>query len=56
MMVEALNNKGYNGFALSVPSFSELQNIYMLAAPVFVLMMSKVGNFLLNTLHVSALM
>ncbi|KAL1833781.1 hypothetical protein ACET3Z_003432 [Daucus carota] len=47
MMVEALNNKGYNGFALSVPSFSELQNIYMLAAPVFVLMMSKVAFYAL---------
>ncbi|KAK1369491.1 Protein DETOXIFICATION [Heracleum sosnowskyi] len=47
MMVEALNNKGYNGFALSVPSFSELQHIYMLAAPVFVLMMSKVAFYAL---------
>ncbi|KAL1801799.1 hypothetical protein ACET3Z_030446 [Daucus carota] len=43
MMVEALNKKGYNGFTLSIPSFSELQNIYSLAAPVFITMTSKVG-------------
>ncbi|XP_074334231.1 protein DETOXIFICATION 46, chloroplastic-like isoform X2 [Apium graveolens] len=47
MMVVALNNKGYNGFALSVPSFSEMQHIYKLAAPVFVLMMSKVAFYAL---------
>ncbi|KAK1402668.1 Protein DETOXIFICATION [Heracleum sosnowskyi] len=43
MMVEALNKKGYNGFTLSVPSFSELQQIYSLAAPVFITMTSKVA-------------
>lgn len=43
-MVEALNKKGYNGFTLSVPSFSELQNIYSLAAPVFITMTSKVSD------------
>lgn len=43
MMVEALNKKGYNGFTLSVPSFSELQHIYSLAAPVFITMTSKVA-------------
>lgn len=42
-MIDALSKKGYNGFALSVPSPKELLQIFMLAAPVFVTMMSKVG-------------
>lgn len=42
MMVEALNSKGYNGFAISLPSPDELLEIFMLAAPVFLTMMSKV--------------
>ncbi|KAK4437721.1 protein DETOXIFICATION 46, chloroplastic [Sesamum alatum] len=43
MMIEALNSKGYNGFAISVPSPDELLQIFLLAAPVFVTMMSKVA-------------
>ncbi|XP_059647624.1 protein DETOXIFICATION 46, chloroplastic isoform X2 [Cornus florida] len=43
MMVEALNKKGYNAFTISVPSASELLQIFMLSAPVFVTMMSKVA-------------
>ncbi|CAK9142069.1 unnamed protein product [Ilex paraguariensis] len=43
MMIEDLNKKGYNGYAISVPSFGDLQQIFMLAAPVFVTMMSKVA-------------
>ena len=46
-MIEALNNKGYNAYAISVPSPSELMEIFMLAAPVFVTMMSKVCDVLL---------
>ncbi|XP_057788474.1 protein DETOXIFICATION 46, chloroplastic [Salvia miltiorrhiza] len=42
MMIEALNNKGYNGYAFSLPSPDQLLEIFMLAAPVFVTMMSKV--------------
>ncbi|KAH6780099.1 MATE efflux family protein [Perilla frutescens var. hirtella] len=42
MMVRALNSKGYNGFAVSLPSPDEFLEIFMLAAPVFVTMMSKV--------------
>ncbi|CAI9103729.1 OLC1v1002267C1 [Oldenlandia corymbosa var. corymbosa] len=42
MMVEALNNKGYNGFSISIPSVTELTQIVTLAAPVFITMMSKV--------------
>ncbi|VVA30428.1 PREDICTED: DETOXIFICATION [Prunus dulcis] len=43
MMIEALNNKGYNGYAISVPSSKEFLTVLGLAAPVFVTMMSKVA-------------
>ncbi|XP_058190749.1 protein DETOXIFICATION 46, chloroplastic-like [Rhododendron vialii] len=43
MMIETLNKKGYNAFALSVPSPSELLQVFMLAAPVFITMISKVA-------------
>lgn len=55
MMVEALNKKGYNGFTLSVPSLSELQHIYSLAAPVFITMTSKVCDVLVHPLRLVAL-
>ncbi|KAM7470828.1 hypothetical protein LguiA_009011 [Lonicera macranthoides] len=42
MMIGALNKRGYNAFAISVPSPSELLQIFMLAAPVFVTTMAKV--------------
>lgn len=51
MMVEALNNKGYNGFAISLPSPDELLEIFMLAAPVFLTMMSKVIHAFLDSTH-----
>ncbi|CAK8576612.1 unnamed protein product [Lathyrus sativus] len=43
MMMRALNMKGYNAFALSIPSGRELLTILGLAAPVFITMMSKVA-------------
>lgn len=43
MMIQALNQKGYNGFAISVPSLTELLQIFTLAAPVFITMISKVA-------------
>lgn len=43
MMLIALNKKGYNGFAISIPSPEEFLQIFKLAAPVFVTMMSKVA-------------
>lgn len=46
-MVEALNKKGYNGFALSLPSSSELKYIFMISAPIFITLMSKVGGMYL---------
>lgn len=42
MMIEALNKKGYNAYAISIPSPKELLDIVALAAPVFVTMMAKV--------------
>lgn len=41
-MVEALKDKGFNGYAIVVPTASELLLIFKLAAPVFIMMMSKV--------------
>ncbi|KAL3722584.1 hypothetical protein ACJRO7_034885 [Eucalyptus globulus] len=41
--IESLKKKGYNAFALTIPSTSELLMIIGLAAPVFVSLMSKVG-------------
>ncbi|KAI3728865.1 hypothetical protein L6452_17510 [Arctium lappa] len=43
MMIEALKDKGYNGYAIAVPSAAELLQIFRLAAPVFIMMMSKVA-------------
>ncbi|WMV51466.1 hypothetical protein MTR67_044851 [Solanum verrucosum] len=43
MMIEALNNKGYKGFAISIPSTDELLQIFTIAGPVFLTMMSKVA-------------
>ncbi|XP_040364861.1 protein DETOXIFICATION 46, chloroplastic isoform X2 [Rosa chinensis] len=42
MMIEALNKKGYDGYAISVPSSKELLTVLGLAAPVFITLMSKV--------------
>ncbi|KDP41729.1 hypothetical protein JCGZ_26747 [Jatropha curcas] len=42
MMIEALNKKGYNAFAFSIPTLNELSMIAGIATPVFVTMMSKV--------------
>jgi hypothetical protein len=42
MMIENLNKKGYNAFAISIPSPHELLTVIGLAAPVLVTMMSKV--------------
>ncbi|WCJ40911.1 MATE efflux family protein [Euphorbia peplus] len=43
MMIDSLNKKGYNAFSISIPSPSDLMTIFGLAAPVFVMMMSKVA-------------
>ncbi|XP_076935392.1 uncharacterized protein LOC143602023 [Bidens hawaiensis] len=41
MMVEALKDKGYNGYVVAAPSANELVQIFKLVAPVFIMMMSK---------------
>lgn len=51
-MIEALNKKGFKAYSISVPSPSELLQIFKLAAPVFVTMMSKVGCISLYSLAV----
>ncbi|XP_060168482.1 protein DETOXIFICATION 46, chloroplastic-like isoform X1 [Lycium barbarum] len=55
MMIQALNNKGYNGFALSVPSVNALLQIFMLAAPVFLTMMSKVAFYSLLVYYATSM-
>ncbi|KAI4375685.1 hypothetical protein MLD38_013526 [Melastoma candidum] len=49
MMIEALNKKGYNSFAISIPSPNEFLHIFGIAAPVFVTMFSKVAFYSLIT-------
>lgn len=43
MMIDSLNKKGYNGYSIQVPSFTELVQIFTLAAPVFLTIASKVA-------------
>ncbi|CAN6485190.1 unnamed protein product [Victoria cruziana] len=49
LMVESLNRTGFNALLLSIPSASELLQIFELAAPVFVTMFSKVAFYSLLT-------
>ncbi|XP_031476655.1 protein DETOXIFICATION 46, chloroplastic-like [Nymphaea colorata] len=49
LMVDSLNRTGFNAFLLSIPSASELLQIFELAAPVFVTMFSKVAFYSLLT-------
>ncbi|KAK4740225.1 hypothetical protein R3W88_003922 [Solanum pinnatisectum] len=55
MMIAALSKNGYNGFALSVPSLDELLQIFMLAAPVFLTMMSKVAFYSLLVYYATSM-
>ncbi|XP_076905758.1 protein DETOXIFICATION 46, chloroplastic-like [Bidens hawaiensis] len=43
MMIESLKDKGYNGYSIAAPTANELLQIFQLAAPVFMMMMSKVA-------------
>lgn len=54
MMTEALNKKGYNAFAISIPSTDEFSQIFSIAAPVFVTMFSKVAFYSLMTYFATA--
>ncbi|CAI0437843.1 unnamed protein product [Linum tenue] len=45
MMMDSLKKKGYNPYSISLPSIDDLMKIFVLAGPVFVMMMSKVAFF-----------
>ncbi|KAH1099071.1 hypothetical protein J1N35_015992 [Gossypium stocksii] len=47
MMITSLNKKGYNAYSISIPSLNDLQMIFGLAAPVFIMMMAKVAFYAL---------
>ncbi|GKV24121.1 hypothetical protein SLEP1_g33772 [Rubroshorea leprosula] len=47
MMIDNLNTKGYNAFAISIPSADDLLTIFGLSAPVFIMMMAKVAFYAL---------
>ncbi|GLT42847.1 hypothetical protein SLA2020_168270 [Shorea laevis] len=47
MMIDNLNRKGYNAFAISIPSADDLLTIFGLSAPVFIMMMAKVAFYAL---------
>ncbi|KAJ6395791.1 hypothetical protein OIU77_020950 [Salix suchowensis] len=55
MMIETLNKKGYNGFTFSVPSWNEVLTILGLAAPLFVMMISRVAFWALVTYFATSL-
>ncbi|MBA0649450.1 hypothetical protein Goklo_017014 [Gossypium klotzschianum] len=47
MMITSLNKKGYNAYTICIPSLDDLQTIFGLAAPVFIMMMAKVAFYAL---------
>ncbi|PPD99098.1 hypothetical protein GOBAR_DD03827 [Gossypium barbadense] len=47
MMIDSLNKKGFNAFAISVPSLDDLRTIFTISAPVFITMMAKVAFYAL---------
>ncbi|KAL6848344.1 hypothetical protein ACP4OV_021638 [Aristida adscensionis] len=49
MMMQNLNNKGFQAFSFTIPSTRELLQIFEIAAPVFVTMTSKVAFYALLT-------
>ncbi|KAJ7978516.1 Protein DETOXIFICATION [Quillaja saponaria] len=49
MMINTLTKKGYNPFAITLPSSTDLLTVFALAAPVFVKMISKVAFYALIT-------
>uniref|UniRef100_A0A0D3EZZ7 Protein DETOXIFICATION n=1 Tax=Oryza barthii TaxID=65489 RepID=A0A0D3EZZ7_9ORYZ len=49
MMMQNLNKRGFRAFSFTIPSSSELLQIFEIAAPVFVTMTSKVAFYALLT-------
>ncbi|CAL1384877.1 unnamed protein product [Linum trigynum] len=45
MMMDSLKKKGFNPYSISLPTIDDLMKIFVLAGPVFVMMMSKVAFF-----------
>ncbi|KAK4774708.1 hypothetical protein SAY86_009643 [Trapa natans] len=55
MMLAALNEKKYNAFTVTIPSYDELVSIIGIAGPAFITMMSKVAFFSLLTYSATSL-
>ncbi|KAH9326605.1 hypothetical protein KI387_006783, partial [Taxus chinensis] len=55
MMLGSVNKKGYDAFALSVPSSEDLTQIVQLAAPVFITMITRVVFFSIVTYFVTSM-
>lgn len=55
MMIDSLNKKGYNAYAISVPSTDDLMIVFRLAAPAFIMMISKVAFFSLIVYFVTSM-
>ncbi|CAN6242821.1 unnamed protein product [Urochloa humidicola] len=55
MMMQNLNNKGFQAFSFTIPSVRELLQIFEIAAPVFVTMTSKVAFYALLTYSATAM-
>jgi Na+-driven multidrug efflux pump len=55
MMMQNLNNKGFQAFSFTIPSARELLQIFEIAAPVFVTMTSKVAFYALLTYSATSL-
>ncbi|GLJ05797.1 hypothetical protein SUGI_0025560 [Cryptomeria japonica] len=55
LMLGSVNKKGYNAFALSVPSSKDLVQIVQLAAPVFISLISRVFFFSIVTYIITSM-
>ncbi|KAL3702060.1 hypothetical protein R1sor_020082 [Riccia sorocarpa] len=49
LMLKSLGDKGYNPFAISIPSWNDFMRIMKLAAPILLTMLSKVSFYTLIT-------
>lgn len=56
MMIDSLNKKGYNAYAISVPSTDDLMIVFKLAAPAFIMMISKVYDVLTRFYSISCVL
>ena len=56
MMMDSLNKKGYNAYAISVPSTDDLMIVFRLAAPAFIMMISKVYDVFIRFYSISCVL